>query len=65
VIAASDNAAKIASLVAQVVELRRLLTESLGWMEGVEPKPASAFIAAIRAALDTEAHRADPKGESP
>jgi hypothetical protein len=36
---------------AQVVELRRLLTESLGWIEGVEPKPAPSFIAAVRTAL--------------
>ena len=34
--------------------LRRLLLESLGWMEGVEPKPAPPFLAEIRNALEEE-----------
>lgn len=31
--------------------LKGLLRESLGWMEGIEPKPAAPFLSEIRTAL--------------
>lgn len=43
--------------VREIEKLRLLLLESLGWMEGVEPKPAPPFLASIRDALSADTQR--------
>lgn len=41
-----------------------LLREAVGWMEGVEPKPAAPFLAECRAYF-SEAPTADPAANAP
>lgn len=44
---------RLVSLQEQLEAMRRLLQESYGWMNGVEPKPAESFLAEVRAAVES------------